>query len=101
MIIIRITDSKLEKAFSQLRFGSRLWGEATARKYIERVNALQTVNDISEFAYTLSQYRDHPLKGEKNHRRAFTLHDRLRVEYEPDEDGKGLTIKEVSSHYGD
>lgn len=72
-----------------------------ARKYIERVNALQAVNDVGEFAAAFPQYKDHGLKGKKGHLRAFILHDRWRVEYEPDADGKGVTIKEVSNHYGD
>ncbi len=101
MITVRFADNKLQKAYEVLKSGTRLWGESTARKYIERVNALQSVNDVSEFAGSFPRYRDHPLKGDKKHLRAFTLHDRLRVEYEPDEDGKGVTIREVSIHYGD
>ncbi len=100
MIAVRFAVSKLEKAFRELAAGTRLWGETPVRKYIERINALQAVNDVSEFATAFPQYRDHALKGDKKHLRAFTLHDRLRVEYEPDPDGKGVTIREVSIHYG-
>jgi mRNA-degrading endonuclease YafQ of YafQ-DinJ toxin-antitoxin module len=101
LITIRFATNKLEKAFRELKEGTKLWGEAPAKKYIERVNALQAVNNVSEFANAFPQYRDHPLKGDKKHLRAFTLHDRLRVEYEPDADGKEATIREVSTHYGD
>ena len=101
MIAVRFASSKLENAFRQRQTGARLWGELAALKFIARINALQAVNDVSEFASAFPQYRDHPLKGDKKHLRAFTLHDRLRVEYEPDTDGKGVTIREVSTHYGD
>ena len=101
MIVVRFVDHKLEKAFRELRAGSKLWGETVAKRYIERVNALQAVNDATEFASSFRGYKDHPLKGPKKHLRAFILHDRWRVEYEPDADGKGVTIKEVSKHYGD
>lgn len=101
MIVVRYADHKLEKAFKELRTGSKLWGETVAKRYVERVNALQAVNDVSEFGPSFRGYKDHALKGPKRHLRAFTLHDRWRVEYEPDVNGKGVTIKEVSKHYGD
>jgi proteic killer suppression protein len=101
LVTVRFADNKLEKAFRQLKAGSKLWSETVAKKFIERVNALQAVNDASEFAAAFPQYKDHELKGKKKHLRAFILHDRWRVEYEPDADGKGVTIKEVSNHYGD
>jgi proteic killer suppression protein len=101
LITVRFSNKKLEKAFNELKHGSKLWGETVARKYIERVNALQAVNDTSEFGASFPHFKDHPLKGAKKDRRAFILHDRWRVEYEPDKDGKGATILEVSNHYGD
>lgn len=102
MITVRYAKKKLEDAFKELKAGSKLWGsEAVARKYIERINALQSVNDVAEFAGAFPQYRDHDLKGPMKGLRAFILHDRWRVEYEPDKDGKGVTIRQVSKHYGD
>ena len=101
MIEVRFGDNRLEKAFKEKKAGTKLWGKVVAEKYIERGNALQAVNHVSEFAAAFPAYKDHPLKGPKKHLRAFILHDRWRVEYEPDEDGKGVTIQEVSNHYGD
>ena len=101
MIRVRFATTKLEKAYNTLSEGTKRWGEASARKFIERVNALQAVDSVAEFATAFPQYRDHALKGDKGNLRAFTLHDRWRVEYEPDSDGKGVTIREVSKHYGD
>lgn len=101
MISVRFANNKLKQAFHELRSGTKLWGEVVAKKYIERVNALQAVNDVSEFGKSFPHYRDHDLKGPKLGLRAFILHDRWRVEYEPDADGKGVLIKEVSNHYGD
>lgn len=101
MITVRFADKKLEKAFKELKSGSKIWGETVARKYIERLNALQAVNDVSEFCEAFPHYKDHALKGPKKHMRSLILHDRWRVEYQPDKDGKGVTIQEVSNHYGD
>ncbi|MBN8689968.1 MAG: plasmid maintenance system killer [Armatimonadetes bacterium] len=101
MITIRFANKKLEKAFLELKAGTKLWGDVVAKKYIERVNALQAVNDVSEFGKSFPHYRDHDLKGPRAGLRAFTLHDRWRLEYWPDADGKGAVIEEVSNHYGD
>lgn len=101
MITVRFANKKLERAFRELNSGAKLWGDVVAKKYIERVNALQALNDVSEFGRSFPHYRDHDLKGPKTGLRAFTLHDRWRLEYRPDADGKGATIEEVSNHYGD
>ena len=78
-----------------------MWDSTIARKFIERINALQSINNAYEFSQSFPQYKDHQLKGAKSHLRAFTLHDRWRVEYEADFDSKGVTIRKVSNHYGD
>ena len=101
MITVQFRDKRLEQAFRQLEVGRVTWGDTVARRYIERINALQAVNRVSEFAKAFPQYRDKRLKGPKKHLRAFRLDRRLRVEYEPDKDGRGVTIKRVSKHYGD
>ena len=101
MIAVRFANSKLEKAYQNASIRQKLWGEPAARKFVERINALQSVSDVTEFAKSFPQYRDHALVGDKKHLRAFTLHDRWRVEYEADADGKGVTIRGVSMHYGD
>lgn len=78
-----------------------MWGEIVAQKYVMRLNALQAVNHTSEFPQLFRSWRDHALKADREGQRAFTLHDRWRVVYRPDADGRGVLIEEVSNHYGD
>lgn len=78
-----------------------MWNQTIAKKYIERVNALQNLDDAAEFSQAFPHYSDHALIGNKSHLRAFILHDRWRVEYEVELNGKGVIIREVSNHYGD
>ncbi len=101
MLDIRFKTRKLEKAFAQIAEGRKLWGDMVARRYIERVNALQTLDNAKLAAKEFPEYRPQELKGKRKGQWAMNLNDRWRLIYEPAEDGLTISIEEVTNHYGD
>jgi proteic killer suppression protein len=96
---IRFRRKKDLKCYQQLQEATRRWGEATARRYIQRINELaacQSAADLSQFP----QYRFHPLKGPRTGQYALDLdaHQRLIVSFE-DAAMTIVVIEEVSKHY--
>ena len=91
----------LRECYEQHREGQRAWGEAVARKYIERINILKrcgTLQDVRSFR-TL---RLHKLAGRYEGRHAVTLHDRWSLLLTFEEGSPvGVRIEEVTQRYGD
>ena len=92
---------QLRKCYEQYREGQRAWGEAVARKYIERINILKrcvTPQDVRSFR----KLRLHKLTGKYEGRHAVTLHDRWRL-LVTFEEGPPVQVRigEVTQHYDD
>jgi proteic killer suppression protein len=93
--------TKLRKCYENHTAAQRAWGEAVARKYVERINLLhasQTLQDLTAFP----QLRFHPLKGAREGEYALALDARMRliVTFHGTPPTRAR-IEEVSRHYGD
>ena len=89
---------ELEDRYVDVTAGTRAWGSAIARKYIQRIEQLKAVRNEQEIR-ALPGVRAHRLAGTRAGRMALTLHDRWRVEVALADDV--ILIEEVSNHYGD
>ncbi len=92
---------RLRKCYEQCREGERPWGEAVARKYIERINILKRCVSLQDVR-CFRQLRLHKLTGKFEGRHAVTLHDRWRLllTFEGGQPVQ-VRIEEVTQHYGD
>ena len=86
----------LQKAYEEADRANRRWGHQVARKYIQRIEALYAAQDFDEIK-RVQAFRTHEVEGEWS----ITLTRRARLIVSPSEDGKAVTVKEVSQHYGD
>ena len=81
--------------------GSRAWGKAVARKYIERVNILKAAESLADLT-TLGSLHPHPLKGDRKGEYAVTLTRRWRLIFTVDgARANAVRVEKVSDHYGD
>jgi proteic killer suppression protein len=92
---------KLEKCFLESSRGIREWGEAIARKYIQRINILQSAKSMSDLN-SFPGLRCHPLKGSRAGQYAVKLDGAWRLIFSIEGDVlKIICILEVSRHYDD
>jgi proteic killer suppression protein len=92
---------KLEKCYLEFAAGVRTWGQAVARKYIQRVDILQEAVSIEEIR-RIPELGFHPLKGDKKGQFGMILHDRWRLTISLcGTKARMIRIEEVTKHYGD
>lgn len=92
---------RLETCFRSERDAVRTYGPQVARRYVQRVQILQTVRDVEE-ARRLPAIRCHPLKGDRAGEWAVNLTGFQRLIFTVTDDaGTHVRIEEVSKHYGD
>ena len=91
----------LEGCYKTYQKGCRKWGEAVARKYIQRIDLLQEAADMDEVRM-LPGLNCHPLKGQQTGQYGITLHGRWRLIFTlQGEKAEIIRVEEVSKHYGD
>jgi len=98
---VEFRTKKLEKQYRESKQAIRDFGEAVARRYVQRINAIMHAKNIEEIR-SLPGFDCHPLKGDKKGEWSITLINRMRLIFTLK--GKKLEIvriKEVSKHYGD
>lgn len=98
---IDFATKKLERCYRNYEYGRRTWGEAVARKYIQRVDLLQEAANMLEVE-KLPGLDCHPLKGDMAGQYGVRLHGRWRLIFTLRGDrAEIIRIEEVSRHYGD
>jgi toxin HigB-1 len=93
--------TELQQAYVKHGKGRRLWGDAVARKYVDRINILYAAQSADDL-FKIPPLRFHPLEGDREGKYALTLHDRFRlvVSFE-DKAMTRVVVEEVSNHYDD
>lgn len=92
---------KLRHEYEHSRKGVQAYGQAVARRYIERINIIKSATDIEELE-KLPKLDCHPLKGDRKGQWSITLIGRVRLIFTlQGENLEIVRIEEVSKHYGD
>lgn len=97
---VKFRTSELRDAFERHQKGVRLWGEAVARRYIQRVKLLQAANSVDDL-FKIPPLKFHPLTGNGKGRYSLTLVDRSRMITTFEDLAMTVVwVEEVSKHYG-
>ena len=92
---------KLETYYKNSKKGCKVWGDAVARRYIQRIDLLQEAENMLE-VHKLPGLRCHPLKGKREGQYAINLVERWRLIFIlAGEKAEIICIEEVSKHYGE
>jgi proteic killer suppression protein len=98
---VRFRTNRLKKCYEVFSLGSRAWGADVAKKYIQRIDLLQTASSLAEIRM-LPGLNCHPLKGGRSGQYAITVHDRWRLVFiMTGETAEAILVEEVIQHYGD
>ncbi len=98
---IRFRNNKLEKCFGSYKLACRTWGEEVAKRYIQRINLIQTTKNITEVC-NLPGLKCHPLKGDRQGEYAVKLTGFWRLIFTLQGELLEIAmIEEVSKHYDD
>ena len=97
---IAFATNQLRRRYESFDAASRAWGDAVARKYIQRVNYILAADDFSDLR-KIRSLRLHKLSGNRSDQYAVSLNARWRVALKYDPANKSVTILEVNNHYGD
>lgn len=92
--------NQLRRAYEESAQATRRWGAPVARKYIQRLEVLFAATAFND-AKQVRSLRVHPLEGGHEGQWALDLTERWRLIVTPSDDGKAVTIEEVTNHYGD
>jgi len=98
---VTFRNKKLEKCFEKHKHAIRAWGDAVARKYVERINLIQVAADFDELC-RLPALRCHLLKGDRKGQYGISLTGfwRLIITVHG-EHLEIVCVEEVSKHYDD
>ena len=100
-MIVRFKTRHLENCFRQHRKASKAFGDQIARKYIQRINIIQSSRSLNELML-LPGLRCHTLKGTRKGEYAINLSGFYRLIFKlTGEQLEIVMIEEVSKHYGD
>lgn len=98
---VEFRTAQLRRCYERLAVGTRQWGKAVARRYVQRIgilNACETPDDLSK----IPPLKFHPLKGDRQGQFAMVLQGRWRpIVSFPADPPKTVRVEEVSKHYGD
>lgn len=98
---IRFRTSLLRKTFEDHALAARKYGDAVARKYIQRITLLKQVRNLAE-VMAVHSLRCHPLRGSRKGQYALSLDFRYRPIFSVCGDALEIAwIEEVSKHYDD
>ena len=96
---VEFASRQLRGRYERHREAVRAWGEAVARKYVQRIDVLYSAQRWEELA-TIRVLRLHPLRGRREGQFAITLHGRWRMILVP-KGANAVLVEEVTQHYGD
>jgi toxin HigB-1 len=97
---VRFRTQKLKREYEDARRAVRAYGDAVGRRYIERVNIIQSALDIDQLQ-RLPAIDCHPLKKNRKGDWAITLIGRMRLIFTLHGDNLEIAqIEKVSKHYG-
>ncbi len=98
---VRFRTRKLKREYEDSKKAVQAYGQAVARRYVERINIIKSADDIEQLE-KLPAIDCHPLKGDRKGEWAITLIGRVRLIFTlHGEDLEIARIEEVSKHYGE
>jgi proteic killer suppression protein len=98
---IGFRNKKLHRCCLSLKEGTREWGPAVARSYIQRIELLRNVRSMDDLRQFPS-LRCHPLRGDRRGEYAIDLIGRYRLIFVVEGgDPPAVCIQKVSKHYED
>jgi len=98
---VEFRTKKLEKQYRESKQAIRDFGEAVAKRYVQRINIIKNTSSVEELEQ-LPALNCHPLKGDRNGEWSIKLINRMRLIFTlRGEELEIVRIKEVSKHYGD
>jgi len=98
---IKFRNNDLEKCFGSYKLACRTWDALVAKRYIGRINIIQTVKDLNELC-GLPVLKCHPLKGNRAGQYAISLTGFYRLIFTlQGEQLEIVMLEEVSKHYDD
>jgi len=98
---VHFRTKKLQKQYENEKEAQKTYGEEVARKYIQRINIIQSVDNFQELK-DLPGLNCHPLKGDRQGEWAIKLNRFYRLIFTLQDDTlEVVIIEEVSKHYGD
>ena len=96
---IRFKTKKLEKQYISSSEAIKAYGIQVAKKYINRVNILQSANFFDDL-YSIPTLKFHPLTGDRKGEYAISLTGYYRLIIKNDGEISDIAkIEEVSKHY--
>jgi toxin HigB-1 len=96
---VEFADNDLRVRADSEAAGSRAWGPAVSRKYVQRVRFIYAARGIQDLV-AWRALRVHQLLGERRGTWSMVLHDRWRMLFSLPDD-ETVRIEGVSNHYGD
>ena len=96
---VEFANRRLQQCYETFARASRDWGDAIARKYIQRVNIIQSVEQFDDL-YKLRALRLHRLSGSRAAQFSIVLDRRWRLILTYVEEENKIRIEEVTHHYG-
>jgi len=100
-MLVEFRTKKLEKQYEKSKQAIKEYGEAVARRYVQRINTIKHTNNFEEVR-KLPGFDCHPLHGDRKGEWSITLINRMRLIFTLEgETLEIVQIKEVSKHYGD
>ena len=90
----------LQRQYASQKEAAKKYGPDQGRRYVQRVNALYDAEDwdaIRQF----NSLRAHALRDNRAGQWAIVLQGRWRLIVEVGDDGRSVTLLEVSNHYDD
>jgi len=96
---IRFKTKKLEKQYIYSKEAIKAYGERVARRYISRINILQSAKSFDDL-YSTPTLKFHPLAGDRKGEYAISLTGYYRLIITKDGETFDIAkIEEVSKHY--
>ncbi|MHB8840749.1 MAG: type II toxin-antitoxin system RelE/ParE family toxin [Candidatus Aquicultor sp.] len=99
MYDIEFKTKKLERCYLVSQYGQRVLGPDIARKYIERINILRSIESLDDLN-AFPQLRFHSLKGDREGQYAINLTGYVRLIFTlQGSEMQVICIEEMSKHY--
>ena len=98
---VKFRTSELRETFERHAKGVQLWGEAIARRYIQRVKILQVANSVDDL-FKIAPLKFHPLAGDGKGKYSLVLAGRSRMIATFEDLAMTIVwVEEVTKHYDD
>ena len=97
---VEFNTGRLERCYLDIREGTREWGPAVARRYVERIDNIYSSTTFDDL-YQHKSWRFHQLHGRYAGMFALTLAGRYRLIVGQGTGENQVVIYEVTNHYDD